>query len=163
MTLWYARSRAESLRGDYDRIDRQRCLIGALARQAQPQTLLRNYQKLASAADDAVDTDISRSVLADLVTLARRVKTQPIRSLTLTPPLVPNTADPDIKEIRSLVRRAIAASTAPRSRPSPAPTAPADAGTPSSPAPERENPPDERSGAGSGKSNPAKDLSSACS
>jgi LCP family protein required for cell wall assembly len=37
--LWYARSRREST--DYDRIDRQRCLIGALARQVDAGELLR--------------------------------------------------------------------------------------------------------------------------
>ncbi len=108
--LWYARSRAENLRGDYDRIDRQRCLLGALARQVQPATVLRRYHEVASATDGAVDTNIPRQVLADLVTLGQRVKGSSIRSLTLTSPLVPNTADPDIDQIRALVRRALAAS-----------------------------------------------------
>src|SRR5918993_1836654 len=38
--LWYARSRRDST--DYDRMLRQRCLIGALVRQAEPMNVLRH-------------------------------------------------------------------------------------------------------------------------
>lgn len=34
--LWYARSRAEAANGDYDRMDRQRCVLGAILNQADP-------------------------------------------------------------------------------------------------------------------------------
>ncbi len=171
--LWYARSRAENLRGDYDRIDRQRCLIGALARQVQPATLLRRYQEVASATDAALDTSIPRHVLADLVTLGQRVRDSSIRSLTLTPPLVSNTADPDIRRIRRLVRRALAASSdgtgsgsaseAPATVASPSPDSPGPEPSASAEARESPEPTQRAAPRSSAGPNPSEDLSSVCS
>lgn len=68
--LWYARSRFSS--GDAERQERQRCLLTALARQASPGHVLRNVSELASAASDALLTDIPADVLPALADLARR-------------------------------------------------------------------------------------------
>jgi len=131
--LWYARSRSDS--SDYDRIRRQRCLLGGLARQAEPINVLRNFQEVARSTQDAVATDIPQDVLPELVRLAFSVKEQPITSLAFVPPTVPDTARPDFDAMRQLVRSTLAAaeqrtpddSPAPR----PAPSAGSPAATPS--------------------------------
>jgi polyisoprenyl-teichoic acid--peptidoglycan teichoic acid transferase len=104
--LWFARSRRDST--DYARIDRQRCLIGALVRQADPLTVLKNFQKLASATKRLLSTDIPRRLLSDLVGLADKVRQHgQIRSLPFVPPLI-NTADPNFRLIRASVDKALA-------------------------------------------------------
>jgi len=124
--LWYARSRRDS--SDYARIDRQRCLIGAMVRQANPANVLKNFQKLASATKKLLSTDIPRGLLANLVDLADKVRTDgQIRSLPFVPPLI-NTGSPNFTLIRTSVRRALAAESAPPATPRPSatpqPTAP---------------------------------------
>jgi polyisoprenyl-teichoic acid--peptidoglycan teichoic acid transferase len=114
--LWYARSRRDS--SDYDRIERQRCLLGALARQADPVTVLRNFQALAEATKRLMSTDIPQDLLPSLVDLAEKVRTDgSIRSLPFVPPLI-NTGRPDYRLIRTAVRRALAP---PAPKPSAAP------------------------------------------
>ncbi len=104
--LWYARSRRDS--SDYDRIERQRCLLGALARQADPVTVLRNFQSLAEATKRLMSTDIPQDLLPSLVDLAEKVRTDgSIRSLPFVPPLI-TTGRPDYRLIRTAVRRALA-------------------------------------------------------
>ena len=104
--LWYARSRRDST--DYDRMLRQRCLIGAMVRQAEPQTVLRRFQELASATKKAASTDIPRSVLPDLITLGDRMHNDgQIRSVAFVPPVIV-TGNPDYAKIRRLVQRALA-------------------------------------------------------
>ena len=113
---WYVRSRRDST--DYDRMARQRCLIGALVQQASPLTVLRHFQELASATTKLAATDISRSVLPDLVALGEKIHDgASIRSLAFVPPLI-RTAHPDYAKIRRLARAAIASP----ATPSPAPT-----------------------------------------
>jgi len=118
--LWYARSRRDST--DYARIDRQRCLIGAMVRQADPLTVLKNFQKLASATKRLLSTDIPRRLLSDLVGLADKARQNgQIRSLPFVPPLI-STADPNYTFIRASVRTALAEPTP--VRPTAAPTSP---------------------------------------
>ena len=134
--LAYARSRSDST--DYERVQRQRCLLGALQRSADPGTLLTNFQQLASSTADAVQTDLPRSLLPDLVTLAFRVKERPLESLTFTPPLV-DVVEPDYPAIRAAVRAALAGPppTATPGTPT-TPPAPATSGAPTtSPGPTR--------------------------
>jgi hypothetical protein len=115
--LWYARSRRDST--DYDRIDRQRCLIGAMVRQADPLTVLKNFQSLASATKRLLSTDIPRGLLSDLVELADTVRLSgEIRSLPFVPPLI-STADPDFAFIRASVRKALTVESAPRPKKAP--------------------------------------------
>jgi LCP family protein required for cell wall assembly len=113
---WYVRSRRDGT--DYDRMARQRCLIGALVQQASPLTVLRHFQELASATTKLAETDIPRSGLPDLVTLGEKIHDgASMRSLAFVPPLI-STANPDYAKIRRLARAAI---TQPATPP-PAPT-----------------------------------------
>lgn len=129
--LWYARSRADSTTGDYERIARQRCLMGAIVREANPGNLLVNYNTVAQSAPGAVETDLPPNILPALVRVGFRTKDQPVESLAFIPPLVPDTADPDFTEIRRIVAEAVAASEARPDDDEPASAAP----TPPAPAP----------------------------
>ncbi len=128
--LAYARSRSDS--SDYERVQRQRCLLGALQRQADPRQILVNFQQVARSTADAVQTDIPRDLLPALVKLAFKVKSAPVLSLTFTPPLI-DTVRPDFPAIRAAVRAALVpAPPAPPSPPVPPAAAP---GPPPSPSP----------------------------
>jgi len=129
--MWFARSRRDST--DYDRMARQRCLLGALARQADPLTVLRKFQSLASAAKKLASTDIPRGLLPPLVSLAHDISANgTIRSVTFVPPLI-STADPDYAKIRSVVRKSLAPQ--PAARPPASRTAAPPAGPTRSPSP----------------------------
>lgn len=138
--LWYARSRRDG--SDYDRMLRQRCLIGAMVKQAEPVKVLQNFQALASATKKLASTDIPRSVLPDLVSLGDKMSgTGKIRSIAFVPPVI-NTGRPDFVRIRRLARAAIeppvvapspSASAAPTAAPTAAPMTPRP--TPSRPKP----------------------------
>ena len=114
---WYARSRRDGT--DYDRMLRQRCLIGAMVQQATPVTVLRHFQELSSATKKLAETDIPRSVLPDLISLGDKMHGgASIRSLAFVPPII-HTGNPDYAKIRRLVKEALA----PKITPAPAPTA----------------------------------------
>jgi polyisoprenyl-teichoic acid--peptidoglycan teichoic acid transferase len=123
--LWYARSRSNTT--DYDRMARQRCVLGALARQADPLNVLTRYQELASTTKQIVSTDVPRGLLPDLIELAETMRRDgDITSLQFVPPLI-RTASPNYPLIRRKVRAAIAASErearpAPSETPTAAPT-----------------------------------------
>jgi LCP family protein required for cell wall assembly len=124
--LWYARSRRDS--SDYARMARQRCLIGAMARQASPTSVLAHFQELAGATKQLVATDLPQKLLQPLVDLAEQIRTKGvIRSLQFTPPLI-STGDPDFTLIRTKVRQALAAPAA-KSTPHATPTPPRASGT----------------------------------
>ncbi|GAB2839618.1 hypothetical protein GCM10022221_43940 [Actinocorallia aurea] len=104
--LWYGRSRTGS--SDYARMDRQKCLLWELSRQATPLKVLRGFQKLAKAFRRSVHTDLPRGLLPALVDLAGRVRTAPVTSVQFKPPLItPGT--PDYGLIRRTAARAVAA------------------------------------------------------
>jgi LCP family protein required for cell wall assembly len=103
--LWFARSREEA--SDYERMVRQKCLMSSLARQADPITVLRNYENLARASAALVQTDIPTSDLPGLLGVAQQAKGQPINSVSLVPPLI-NPVRPDFGEVHALVQRMIA-------------------------------------------------------
>jgi LCP family protein required for cell wall assembly len=69
--LAYARTREDS--GDYERMARQRCIIGALARQADISTLLLNYPDIVSNIEGAVVTNVPLKKLGDLIELLGEV------------------------------------------------------------------------------------------
>ena len=54
--LWFARSRRDS--NDYERMARQRCVMSAMLKQIDPQTVLTNFQSLASASAETIWTDV---------------------------------------------------------------------------------------------------------
>lgn len=133
--LWYARSRRDST--DYDRMLRQRCLIGAMVRQADPVTVLTHFSELAGATKKLASTDIPRSLLPDLVSLGEKMHGgASIRSVAFVPPLI-STGNPDYAKIRRVAKAAIAPAPAATATPAPSPgtTSPAPSRTPASPRP----------------------------
>ena len=150
--LWYARSRRDST--DYDRMLRQRCLIGAMVRQADPLNVLRHFTQLTSATKKLASTDIPRSILPDLVSLGDKMHsgTNKLRSVAFVPPLI-STGDPNFAKIRAVAQAAVkpAATTS-----TPAPT--------TSPTPKRTTPnprPSTSSTAGAASSIPV-DVDASC-
>ena len=102
--LWYARSRTGT--DDYDRMGRQRCVIGAMARELDPGTVLQNFTALVEASTGMVTTNIPREQLPQLVEVAWKAKRVPITSLQLVPPLIVP-ADPDFGVIADEVDAAL--------------------------------------------------------
>ena len=158
--LWYARSRSSS--SDYARMDRQRCVLGAILHEADPATVLKNFTALADASTSLLTTNIPQEQLPDLVEMAWQAKDQPVGSLQLVPPLVAP-ADPDIAVIVELIDEAIESARGDRSASaaSPAPSEPSSIG-PSATEPT----PDPGHGGGAFRSTDgqsAVDLSSVCS
>ncbi|MGY1781374.1 LCP family protein [Geodermatophilus sp. SYSU D01036] len=103
---------------DYDRMDRQRCTIKAIVDEADPITLLEQYQELAATTQDIVSTDIPRSALDDFVDLAFLVKDAEIRSVVFDTSLI-DPAYPDYDRMRQIVRDSLDPATT--SAPPPAP------------------------------------------
>ena len=155
---WYARSRRDGT--DYDRMLRQRCLIGAMVRQADPVTVLRHFQELASATKKLASTDIPRSVLPDLISLGDRMHGgASIRSVAFVPPVI-STGDPDYAKIRLLVKSALIPPRPPAS-PSAGPTPAATTASPLPPAPTVTVPKPSGSSKPTASATPV-DVSSAC-
>lgn len=107
--LWYSRVRCggEGLTSDFDRMRRQRCVIGAMIDRADPLTVLRRYESLAGAAREIVATDIPQAWVPAFAELGLRVQGGTIRTLPFTDEVI-NPANPDVIEMRQLVRDAIA-------------------------------------------------------
>jgi LCP family protein required for cell wall assembly len=103
--LWYGRSRTDS--DDYTRMGRQKCLMRAIARQADPQTVLTKFDRLAAAAKRAISTDIPQELLSPFIKLSQKVKNgAQIDSLQFVPPLI-YTGNPDFALIRRLTAKAL--------------------------------------------------------
>ena len=66
--LWFARSREGS--SDYERMTRQKCVINALVKQANPVTVATRFTALAEAGGAMVTTDIPGGDIARLLELA---------------------------------------------------------------------------------------------
>lgn len=116
LALYYARTRY--LSDDFDRMKRQRCVVGALVHQAQPMTLLSRYPQIASAVSQNVQTDIPQEDLADWADLVLRIQKAQVRSLALTPENI-SVVYPDLEGIRTMVRKAL---TPPKKKPTTRPT-----------------------------------------
>ncbi|MEV0583293.1 LCP family protein [Nonomuraea sp. NPDC050310] len=109
--MWYARSRTNS--DDYTRMRRQRCVIGALLDQADPQTVLTRFGEVAKATKQLIRTDIPRVWLEHLVPLALKVKNAKVTSVQFVPPLI-KTYAPDWDKIRAVTAKALRDSTSPK-------------------------------------------------
>ncbi|HEY2832413.1 MAG TPA: LCP family protein [Sporichthyaceae bacterium] len=107
--LWYARSRATTT--DYDRMARQRCVFGAILREANPATVLKNYSGLAHSAKKVLTTDLTTGALSRLVDVANLTKNTKVTSVQFTNQVI-DPANPDINYIRQKVQEAITASEA---------------------------------------------------
>ncbi len=109
----FAYVRARSYSSDYERIRRQRCVMVALARQADPARVLRAFPRLARAARQNVSTDIPRRVLPELVRLVAGIDQRRVVSLGFVPPAYSagwvdrGYPVPDIPAIRAATRKAI--------------------------------------------------------
>ena len=110
--LAYTRSRTQS--SDYDRMLRQRCMLGAVAAQADPLTVLRSFPRLADAMKYSVTTDIPLSLLPQLMELTAHLEDLDIATVGFTPPDYVSGRDtlnhplPDLDKIRSTVLRMLA-------------------------------------------------------
>jgi polyisoprenyl-teichoic acid--peptidoglycan teichoic acid transferase len=123
--MWYGRSRSDG--SDYTRMGRQKCLLSAIAKQANPTTVLTKFNKLARATKRAMATDIPRDLLPPLIDLSGKFKGgAQIRSLQFVPPVI-NPALPNFRLIRKRVTTALAAPKAP-----PKPSTPGSANSASS-------------------------------
>src|SRR5215207_9409055 len=120
--LWFARARCGPgpVNNDYERMRRQRCVIGAVAERADPIRMATSFQQIAAATEALVSTDIPQQRVGAFVELGLKVRDAGIRSLPFTNEVV-NSADPDYVVMREYVADAL--------RPAPSATSPA----PSSP------------------------------
>ena len=105
--LAYARSRRSS--DDYNRMGRQRCVLEALADQADPFNLLRGFPAMAEAIKRSVETDIPLESVPDLIELAAIVDTDRALALPIVPPtytagLTAEGNIPDVELIHEHVR-----------------------------------------------------------
>lgn len=84
LALAFARARKSS--SDYERMRRQRCLLGSLARETDLGDVLLHFPRIARAIRQFVQTDIPLQLLPDLVELAEDVRTHRITAIGLTYP-----------------------------------------------------------------------------
>jgi LCP family protein required for cell wall assembly len=77
--LWYARGRYGY--SDFDRMDRQRCVINAIIKQANPTNMLARYEDVVKTGKRLVRTDMPQEVLPLMVDLSLRVKDGNVRSI----------------------------------------------------------------------------------
>lgn len=103
-TQWYARARQGS--DDYSRMARQKCVMSAMLEQVSPQTMLRNFSRIAKAGSEMVSTSIPASEVGQFADLALKARGEKVATLSLVPPLV-DTADPDIGLIQRKVAEAV--------------------------------------------------------
>ena len=103
--LWFARSRHAS--SDYERMNRQKCVMSAMTKQLDPSVVARRFVELSEAGKDIVVTDVGAGHVGELAELALKAKSLDLTSVDFTPPLIV-TAEPDLPLIRSTVAGAIA-------------------------------------------------------
>lgn len=109
--LAYVRSRENG--SDYDRMGRQRCVLGSLAREADVAGLARSYPQLVDALRASVATDVPVDLLPDLITLAADVDTSQIVAIGFVPPYYQVAGgSPNVELIQQTVRAAFGASEA---------------------------------------------------
>jgi LCP family protein required for cell wall assembly len=104
--LWFSRGRYGA--DDYQRMDRQRCMIQAIAQKANPLNLLRNYEAVAKAGKELVRTDIPRALLPAFVDLGLKVKEHRLKSVVFRLSDSFNPGDPDFDYVHQTVANALA-------------------------------------------------------
>jgi LCP family protein required for cell wall assembly len=121
--LWFARARCgpPPVNDDYERMRRQRCLIAAMAEQADPFTLITRYLRLESAVRDNISTDIGKRRLEDFAELAQRIQGAEMRSLPFTNEVI-DYHRPDFDLIRDFVHDSLEPATDPAGEEPPART-----------------------------------------
>ncbi len=104
--LWYARGRYGS--DDFARMDRQRCVINAIIKQANPTNMLARYEQIAKASKDIIRTDIPQEALPLFVDLSLRVKDGNVRSIVFKHGVDGfSSPDPDFPLMRQRVKAAL--------------------------------------------------------
>jgi polyisoprenyl-teichoic acid--peptidoglycan teichoic acid transferase len=103
--LWFARGRYGA--DDYQRMDRQRCMINAIVDEADPFTLLRHYEALVRASKDIIRTDIPRELLPDFVDLALKMKDTRVKSVVFRSSEDFYPGDPDFGWLHETVDKAL--------------------------------------------------------
>ena len=114
---------------DYQRMDRQRCMIDAIVSAADPLTLLGQYKEIASTTQDIVSTDIPQAVVGAFADLALKVKDNSIQSVVFDDTVI-RPAYPDYDRIRELVQEALSTPAQPAPADDASVTPPAPASTP---------------------------------
>ncbi len=108
LALAYARTRQGS--DDYNRTGRQRCLLQAVATQADAVSVARSFPDITNTIKNNLITDIPLERLPDLIQIIPKLDPDRIVAVGLQPPLYtgPRTADlyptPDLEAIRAAVR-----------------------------------------------------------
>jgi LCP family protein required for cell wall assembly len=110
--LWYARGRYGY--SDFDRMDRQRCVINAIIKQANPTNMLARYEDIVKAGKQLVRTDMPQEVLPLMVDLSLRVKDGNVRSIVFRSGEAGfYSTNPDFKRMRKRVKAALGESKKP--------------------------------------------------
>jgi LCP family protein required for cell wall assembly len=112
--LWFARSRSDS--SDYDRMARQRCLIGAVTQQVNPVNVARSFPALADAIRQNISMSIRLDDLGAWVTLALKVQKGHVRSLPFVEGVI-STVRPDVDKMHELVQQALTAPATTKKKP----------------------------------------------
>jgi polyisoprenyl-teichoic acid--peptidoglycan teichoic acid transferase len=111
--LWYARGRYGS--DDFARMDRQRCVINAIIKQANPTNMLARYEDIVKAGKQLVYTDMPREVLPLMVDLSLRAKDGNVRSVVFKSGVDGfSSANPNFSLMRKRVKAAISESKHPK-------------------------------------------------
>ena len=111
--LWYARGRYGS--DDFARMDRQRCVINAIIKQANPTNMLARYEDVVKAGKQLVYTDMPREVLPLMADLSLRVKDGNVRSVVFKSGVAGfSSSNPDFTLMRKRVKAAIGESKHPK-------------------------------------------------
>jgi LCP family protein required for cell wall assembly len=111
--LAYVRERKSS--SDYTRMKRQRCLLKAVAAQADPATILTRFSGISRAVGSAVKTDIELDYLPTLLSHASALDFDDVATVGFVPPYYTPILDhrgkptPDMARIQAMVRWALSA------------------------------------------------------
>jgi LCP family protein required for cell wall assembly len=81
--LFYARSRQQS--DDFNRMNRQRCVLEALAEGSDPVELLQGLPSIVPAIEESVRTDVAIASIPDFLDLMSKVNTDEIVSIRFMP------------------------------------------------------------------------------
>lgn len=102
--MWYSRGRATT--DDFNRMGRQRCMVGAVVKQVNPWTMLERFPQLAQVINENVHTDVPQDHLPAWASLVEQMQKGKISSLSLNNKLI-NVVDPDYQHIREMIQAAM--------------------------------------------------------
>lgn len=104
--LWFARSREGS--NDFERMQRQKCVMTAVLHQTDPVAVVSKFDELARAGGRIVVTDVPRSDVGRLSDLALKARDLPITNVSFVPPLV-YPGNPKYDVVRGMVEEHVEA------------------------------------------------------